>query len=887
MKKTIFIFISIFLTMTSYSQEHFWTEISEDRIAHLEKLDRGTQVLRHKTFSVDIVALKSTLSSAPNRELGIESNLIISFPNALGQLQDYIIYEAPVMHHDLSYKHQNIKSYVGVGVDDKTALIRFSTTIFGFHAMILSGKTSTTYIDPFTKDLSHYSVYFKEHTLSYKTFECLTESATTEPEMQISSFSTNQANLNGSLRKYRLAMACTTEYAAFHVNAAGLNSGTIAQKKAAVLAAMNVTMTRVNGIYERDLSLTMELIPNNEDIIFINSDSFSNNNPGLLINQSQSVIDSVIGFNFYDIGHTVSTGGGGLAQLYSPCSTSKARGITGISSPVGDPFDVDYLSHEIGHQFGANHTFNNSCSGNRNNATAVEPGSGSTIMSYAGICPPNVQGNSDAHFHAISLAEISSFILGWGACSVNTNNGNTPPTISPLSNYIIPKGTAFVLRGNASDSNEDALTYSWEQTNQQISTQPPLATNTSGPSFRSLPPTDSPDRYMPDLSSVLQGNLNPNWEAVPTIGRSMSFALIVRDNNLNGGEFTRANMSVTTSNSIGPFKVTSQNSAVNWAGQSEQTVTWDVAGTTNTPVSTSTVNILLSIDGGLSFDHVLATSTPNDGSEIITVPNIATSNARIMVEAVNNIFYAVNSTSFSIGDCALVTNSAAAVIPDGAAPNQPGVPLISTLTITEDITLDNIAAAINITHSWIGDLKIELEHPNGTQVVLYDRNCNNGQANLSITFQQEAPVIACASPATGTFSPVGDLSVFDGLSSQGEWKLIITDYWDIDSGALTSWTLDLGCSTMPVSVENFALSNFKLYPNPNQGDFILEFDSDSTQDIQISVFDLRGRKVLHQTFENTGKINQPIRLNTQSAGVYIVKIEDGIKNKTEKIIIRK
>ena len=172
------------------------------------------------------------------------------------------------------------------------------------------------------------------------------------------------------------------------------------------------------------------------------------------------------------------------------------------------------------------------------------------------------------------------------------------------------------------------------------------------------------------------------------------------------------------------------------------------------------------------------------------------------------------------------------------------------------------------------------------QVVLYDRNCNNGQANLGITFQQEAPAIACSSPTTGTFSPVGDLSVLDGLSSQGEWKLIITDYLDIDSGILTSWALDLGCSAMPVSVDNFDLSNFRLYPNPNQGDFIVTFDSDSTQDLQISVFDLRGRKVLHQVFENTGKINQPIRLNTQNSGVYIIKIKDGIKSKTEKIIIQ-
>src|SRR5690606_29271016 len=350
----------------------------------------------------------------------------------------------------------------------------------------------------------------------------------------------------------------------------------------AVLAAMNVTMTRVNGIYERDLSLTMELVPNNEDIIFIDADNFSNDNNNLLINQSQTVIDAIILSANYDIGHTVSTGAGGVAQLYSPCSASKARGVTGISAPVGDPFDVDYVSHEMGHQFGANHTQNNSC--NTNNATAIETGSGSTIMGYAGICAPNVQNNSDAYFHAISLNEIKNFLLSWGNCSDNISNENTKPTITPIPNYNIPKGTAFVLRGNGSDSDGDELTYCWEQTNNQSSVQPPSPNSTLGPNFRSLFPSESPDRYMPKLSDVLQGNLTPTWEVVPSVGRTMNFALTVRDNNINGGEYERANISVTTSGSIGPFIVTSQGTYNNWEIDSQQTITWDVAGTTNAPV---------------------------------------------------------------------------------------------------------------------------------------------------------------------------------------------------------------------------------------------------------------------------------------------------------------
>src|SRR5690554_3388616 len=302
--------------------------------------------------------------------------------------------------------------------------------------MILSSKTGTVYIDPYTTDLEHYLVYFKRHTFSSNSFECLVENEGTEaPQgLHFSPLNNQKVMLNGSLRKFRLAMACTTEYAGFHINAAGMNAGTLAQKKATVLAAMNVTMTRINGIYERDLSLTMELVPNNEDIIFIDSDSFDNFNNNLLINQSQTVIDAIILSANYDIGHTVSTGAGGVAQLYSPCSSNKARGVTGISAPVGDSFDVDYVSHEMGHQFGANHTFNNSCNWNVNNSTAVEPGSGSTIMAYAGICAPNIQNNSDAYFHAISQNEIRTFLLNWGNCSTNSSNSNTKPTITPIPN---------------------------------------------------------------------------------------------------------------------------------------------------------------------------------------------------------------------------------------------------------------------------------------------------------------------------------------------------------------------------------------------------------------------------------------------------------------------
>lgn len=884
MKKIIFTILTILLVSNLFSQERFWSEISDDKISHLEKLPRGSEVLKYRVFSLDFTKLQDALHTAVNRELNTESDLIASFPNANGELQNYRVFEAPIMHADLNQKHQNIKSYVGIGLEDRTATIRFSTTIFGFHGMIFSGKTGTTYIDPYTKDLNNYVVYFKKHTATATPFECTVESIAPEasPGLHFSPLNNQKVMLNGSLRKFRLAMACTTEYAGFHINAAGLNSGTLEQKKAAVLAAMNVTMTRVNGIYERDLSLTMELVPNNEDIIFIDADNFSNDNNNLLINQSQTVIDAIILSANYDIGHTVSTGAGGVAQLYSPCSASKARGVTGISAPVGDPFDVDYVSHEMGHQFGANHTQNNSC--NTNNATAIETGSGSTIMGYAGICAPNVQNNSDAYFHAISLNEIKNFLLSWGNCSDNISNENTKPTITPIPNYNIPKGTAFVLRGNGSDSDGDELTYCWEQTNNQSSIQPPSPTSTAGPNFRSLFPSESPDRYMPRLSDVLQGNLTPAWEVVPSVGRTMNFALTVRDNNINGGEYERANISVTTSGSIGPFIVTSQGTYNNWEIDSQQTITWDVAGTTNAPVNTSLVNILLSDNGGASFDYVLAANTPNDGTEIITVPNAGTSNARIMVEAVGNIFYAVNSSPFSIGDCQLYVNATATPIPDGSGINQPGTPLISTINITDEVTLNNIKAIVNVNHTYIQDLTIVLEHPNGTQVTLWNRNCG-GEDAINVTFEQGAPGIICSNPTAGTFSPIGDLSVLDGLSSVGEWKLILTDYYFTDTGSLISWSLDLGC-VANANTDNFNALNTKIYPNPNNGSFTIAFDSQLREEINIAVFDVKGRRIFDKVYPNTGTTNQAIDLAPVPTGVYIVKIKGENTSEIQKIIVR-
>ena len=229
---------------------------------------------------------------------------------------------------------------------------------------------------------------------------------------------------------------------------------------------MNTSMARVNGLFERDVCLTMELVPNNDQLIFFNgnTDPFTNNSGGTMLSENINTCNSIIGSANYDIGHVFSTGGGGVAYLGSPCGGSKAGGVTGGGSPVNDPFDVDYVAHEMGHQYGGNHTQNNSC--NRASSAAYEPGSATTIMGYAGICAPNLQSNSDDHFHNHSINEMVAFTVNGNGntCASISATGNGVPTVSAGADGLtIPSSTPFELTETGSDPDGDAVTYNWEQ----------------------------------------------------------------------------------------------------------------------------------------------------------------------------------------------------------------------------------------------------------------------------------------------------------------------------------------------------------------------------------------------------------------------------------------
>ncbi len=626
----------------SLTAQSAWSDVANNNQRPSGERRIIPQQFRYVSF--DLEQLNPILESAPERytpEAAAEAQPILTLPMPDGTVGRFRITESPVMESELQTKYPEIRTYSGQGVDDPSARLKCDLTPWGFHAMVSSARHSTVYIDPYVHgNTAYYSVYYKKDYLPAKgdtPFVCGTETEGLE-ELRLGS---PQTEFQGDcvLRRYRLALSCTGEYATFH-------GGT----KPLVLAAMNTTMNRVNGVYENDFAVTMRIIPNNDLLIFLNAstDPFANNDGGTMLGQNQTTVTTTIGSANYDIGHVFSTGGGGVAGLGVVCSTNnKARGVTGGGSPVGDPFDIDYVAHEMGHQFGGNHTQNNPCN---NVATAsMEPGSASTIMGYAGICSPDVQNNSDDYFHAINLQEIGNYITsGTGnTCPVKTITGNTAPLVNAGADFVIPKNTPFALTATGSDADGDTLSYCWEQMDPQTATMPPVSTNTVGPMFRSFKAVPSPTRFFPRLSDLVS-NINFQWEELPNVARTMKFRVTIRDNNDGAGCTEEDDMLVTVSGTAGPFQVTAPNTNIIWLVGDTKTVTWNVNNTNAAPVNCANVRLLLSTDGGFTYPVVLAASVPNNGTADVSVPNNPSNTCRVKVESIGNVFYDISNVNFRI-----------------------------------------------------------------------------------------------------------------------------------------------------------------------------------------------------------------------------------------------
>lgn len=1080
---SIVIFLLINLNATAQNSNDLWTKSSREEVSKSQLVDRKSEPTKALFYKLDLNALKSVLQNAPQRDAfnGVP-NVSVNFPNAAGNLELYHIFEAPVMHPTLQAKYPDIRSYIGHGIENPSASIRFSVTPYGLHFMTMSSINGRQFIDPYSKFDNSYIVYSKQDlTATDNEFICsVIEGASFRNDNTVNPGASRNAN-DGMLRTYDLALGSSEEYSNFH-------GGTVPS----VLAAMNVSMTRVNGIYENELSVTMQLVANNDLLISTTGNSIFGNTSSV-INTSTGIIDGIIGSANYDIGHVFTTASGGVAGLGVVCDNgNKGRGTTGLSSPVGDIFDVDFVSHEMGHQFGANHTFNGndgSCAGgNRNGSTAYEPGSGSTIMAYAGICASqNVQSNSDDYFHQISLNEIWALLSGT-SCAVETATGNGAPTALAGNDYTIPITTPYRLTGSSSDPDgTGSHTFTWEQFDLGPSGVP-LETNVSGPLVRSFEGTTDLVRYIPQLSDVISnGGVSTTWEKLASVSRDINFQLTVRDNDVNGGQTDSDTMIVTVDGSAGPFIITAPNTNVSWNIGSEQTVTWNVAQTTNSAVNCQTVNIKLSTDGGLTYPILLACNTPNDGTEAVVIPDNAGTANRIMVEASSNIFYDISDVDFSITSpgpnfvlqraslCSVLTlctdenididldftttsgfsestSFSASNLPSGviasfsptslstngtttlnlsnfgsvpggdyiitvtgtpavsssqsisipievfqtslsptslsspsngatgvvspevalswvldsnaedyfvevatdsgfsnvvesatvstngftttslisntqyfwrvtasnlcasAAPSSvfnfttanivcdfytatdtpiaisssppPNQIYNSIISVGPDLAIADVNVTINITHTFTADLDIILTSPASTNVNLSLGNGGSGDNYTNTVFDQEAGVniSSGSAPFTGTFVPEGDLSTLNGELSGGDWTLVVFDTANGDGGTIDEFTLEL-CLQQTLSLDQSSIEQFSVFPNPNHGEFTVKLISNSGNNINISVYDIRGRKVFDTMYDNAVNFREVVRLNTLQSGIYMLKVSDGQASSTKKIII--
>jgi hypothetical protein len=636
-------FVLMFLCFKMSAQNSYWLKSSVNQ----SKETKSEKPLEHIEFSLNTTALLSVFAKAPSRLKQKGSHVVVSLPNEKGGIERYELFESSNFHPELATKYPQIKSYIGKGVNNgATARISYTPSL-GLSVSIFNLDSPTTLIKPLNKSNGVYVVYSREAlNESNSDFECSTiESARREIA---SSGLANRNSDDGNLRLYRAAISTTGEYSQFYLDGSETSDE---ERKGKVLAAINQSLTRINGIFERDFGVTMQLVFNNDELIFLDTSTDPYNIDNFII---QNTIDTIIGDSNYDVGHLFAYEGaiyGNAGCIACVCASgSKGSAFTVHSDPSSDNFNM-IASHEFGHQYGGWHVQSSANCRSSNGFQEVEPGSGSSIMGYAGICSPNVQNGPDDYFNYVDIRDVAQWIINDSSCAQLIGLTNAAPSANAGNDFIIPISTAFVLEGTGSDSDGDQVSFCWEENDSEnpFSTDTPQPTWQFGPMFRSKLPVSTPNRYMPQLSDVVSGNLTPTWEVLPSVSRTMDFVLTVRDNNINVGQTASDEMMVTVTDTAGPFVVTSQITNEIWNVGENATITWDVANTNLAPVNATEVDVFLSIDGGFTYPYTLATGITNDGSETINIPNVpTTAKARVIVKGANTIFYAMNSSNFEV-----------------------------------------------------------------------------------------------------------------------------------------------------------------------------------------------------------------------------------------------
>ncbi len=888
----IFSCLTAFLIFCSaHSQvKSLWTEVNSSQKELSQREDTNSRFGEQRLYALNETEFKLSLANL-HSGAATGNSVVVSIPNSNGKMEQFTVVESSNFAPELQAKYPEIRAYSGIGISDPKASINFSVSPNGIQTMVLRGDSGSEFIEPSTENKSYYIVKTSKYRnkgdlpLTCKTVDVALNSSLVKK-------ATNLKSNNGVFKTMRLALSCTGEYTTY-----------FGRTVAKALAAMNATMTRVNGVFNKDLALKLEIIANNNLIVYTNAATDPYSDPTAGANgawnlELQNNLTATIGNANYDIGHLFgdSGGAGDAGCIGCVCvgpTTSvpagKGSGFTSPSNgkPEGDSFDIDYVAHEMGHQLGANHTFSNVV---EPTGVSVEPGSGSTIMGYAGITDYDVQSQSDDYFAYASILQIQDNLAS--KCGVNTTLVNQTPTVNAGLDYIIPKSTAFVLNGSGSDPNGNTMTYCWEQndsatTNESVANSIAYGAKPAGPNFRSLVPSTVSKRYFPDYSKVLAGQLFTTWESVSNVGRSLNFVLTGRDNAILGlGQTNTDAMVVTVDGNKGPFAITSQNiSDSSWVLGSSQTINWSVNGT-NSLAGSANVNIKLSTDGGLTFPVFLATNTPNDGSEVITAPLTAAKNCRILIEPTANVYYAVNGKPFSLG-YSVTTLCNSYVFAGGFAILESPTYSEKTIVVpasTSEIT--DVNFNVNFTHTYISDVQIDIISPSGTIVKLFDKSCGATSTTLDLTYDDLGGALECGSTTNQTVVPAGVLSAFNGENPGGTWKLRFRDTGVGDTGTINTATLKICSSSYAtLATSSFEINDFVLYPNPNTGNFTVRFTSSNASDIQVFVTDVLGRKIYNKKFKNTGDFIQNVQLENVPSGTYIVTVVDGDRKGSSKIIV--
>lgn len=898
MKKIVLVTLGLF--SLAFGQNQFWKPVDESHLIG----DAQISTNHASYFELELSNLKNFLRTAPlknnNQDL---STVQIQLPLPDGGTDNFMVFEAPIMEEGLANKFPNIKTFIFQSTSNQLRYGRADITLKGFHLMLFD-EESTIFIDPFSKNNTDiYQVYFKKDCINNKPMpDCLSQEEASTEKLDDSMLKNNQTlnqlksvkDSNGqTLRTYRIAVSATAEFTQFH-------GGTVAEGLSAVVTSIN----RVNGVYEREFTIRLVLVADNDQIIYTdeNTDPFTNpNNAGALLGQNQNSVDNIIGSNNYDIGHVVGRSGSGLASYAVVCRNSKASATTGINNPTGDPFDIDYLAHEIGHQFAGSHTFNSnsgSCSGgNLSSNSAYEPGSATTIMGYAGICAPqNIQNNSDDYFHTRSFDQVLAYTTQFQGdnCPVKTNTGNNIPTIQILSpiNKTIPKSTPFELQALANDIDGNAITYCWEQFDLGPTGDP---NNPSGnaPLFRSFQPTPNPIRTFPQISDILD-NDQTLGEILPDYGRDMSFRVTVRDNVPGGGAVNYDDYEVSVSNTAGPFVVNNPNTNITWTAGTNYDVEWNVANTNQNPVSCNTVNILLSTDGGYTFPITLLSNAPNNGLASVNAPFAFSNQARVRVEAADNIFFDISDENFEIeSNCSLIDDPSINI--DGPLNgatwciNTSGELYFSVsspdLIITSYQWFFNGIAIPGATDSILAINNVQTSDGGN-----YDCTVSNGCSTVS---SNTATVFVTSTLILPVITQVAN-QLQSSIATNIQWYLNgillpeeTNQYIDINAlGSYSVSSVSGPCSANSTPYQITGLKDFNkvasisILPNPSQGNFRIQ-TTGWNKSIELEVLNLLGQTILgNMDFEKAFNLD----LSELSDGVYIVSLRSDAYQSSHKLI---